>query len=52
MEPYPSLNTQQGAAIAVLLYALGFPQHRIGALFDMNQGQVSTIVGERRVKAD
>jgi hypothetical protein len=27
---------------------MGFPVHRIGALWDVNQGRVSEIIGERR----
>lgn len=49
---YPPLRTAQGRAVAVLLYELGFPQHRIGALFDENQGQISMVVGQRRDKTD
>ena len=31
-------------AIVLMLKAAGFPIHRIGALFDVNQGRISEVV--------
>lgn len=33
----------------MMLRSLGFPVHRIGALFDVNQGRVSDAIGVPRV---
>jgi hypothetical protein len=39
----PHLNSETGRAIVRMLYMLGFPQHRIGFLFDADHGDVSQV---------
>jgi hypothetical protein len=39
----PQVNSETGRAIIRVLYALGFPMHRIGALFDADHGDVSQV---------
>jgi hypothetical protein len=39
----PHLNFETGRAIVRMLYMLGFPQHRIGFLFDADHGDVSQV---------
>jgi hypothetical protein len=38
------LNSETGRAIARMLYAIGFPEHRIGFLFDADHGRVSQVL--------
>lgn len=40
----PELQSAVGVSVALLLHSLGFPQHRIASLFDVNQGRISEIV--------
>lgn len=35
-------------SVALILYILGYPQHRIAALMDVNQGRISEIVQQIR----
>lgn len=44
----PELKSKTGKAIAQLLRSLGFPTHRIAALFEVNQGRVAEAIGEPR----
>jgi hypothetical protein len=38
---YPELKSARGRTLAWLLRELGFPVHRIAALWDCNQGRVA-----------
>jgi hypothetical protein len=40
----PKLNSEKGRAFALMLYAIGFPEHRIGSLFDADHGRVSQVL--------
>jgi hypothetical protein len=44
----PALKSPEGRSIAILLRHFGFPVHRIGALWDCNQGRVAEAIGEQR----
>jgi hypothetical protein len=43
-EHAPNVNSERGRAIIGLLYAFGFPVHRIGSLFDADHGDVSEVL--------
>jgi hypothetical protein len=43
-EHIPHVNSEMGRAIISVLYLLGFPQHRIGSLFDADHGYVSQVI--------
>lgn len=45
---HPTLKSETGRAIAMLLRSQGFPVHRISALFDVNQGRIAEAIGDRR----
>lgn len=43
-QTYPHYNSDDGKAIITLLNDMGFPQYRIAALFDVNQGRVNEVI--------
>jgi hypothetical protein len=43
-EHIPHVNSETGRAIIRVLYLLGFPQHRIGFLFDADHVYVSQVI--------
>ena len=42
-EHVPHVNSERGGAIIRVLCGLGFPEHRIGSLFDAEHGYVSRV---------
>jgi hypothetical protein len=48
-EDIPNLNSERGRAIVGLLYAYGFPEHRIGFLFDADHDHVSQVLNSDAV---
>ena len=47
-ETVPPYDSDIGRAIIILLYTIGFPQHRIAALFDENSGRIAETWGQIR----
>jgi len=45
---HPEIKSARGNQIVLSLYRAGFPEKRIAALFDENQGRVAEIVRENR----
>ena len=45
----PHIITAEDRTIILWLYAQGFHQRRIGALFDVNQGRISKAVTESKL---
>jgi hypothetical protein len=43
-EEIPCVNSELGSAVVHMLHARGFPQHRIGALFDTDHGYVAHVL--------
>jgi hypothetical protein len=46
-ETPPNYHSEIGRALIYLLYASGFPMHRIAALFDENPGRISETLGRQ-----
>lgn len=45
-ETAPRHDSDLGRAVIILLYMIGFPQHRIAALFDVNSGRIAETWGK------
>jgi hypothetical protein len=43
----PAYTSEIGRALILLLYAAGFPMHRIATLFDENPGRISETLGRQ-----
>jgi hypothetical protein len=44
-ETVPPYDSQLGRSLIFLLYACGFPHHRIASLFDVNSGRIAETMG-------
>jgi hypothetical protein len=44
----PEIKSVKGKRIVIELYQAGFPEKRIAALFDENQGRVAEVIRESR----
>lgn len=45
---HPDIRSAEGKAVVIYLRAMGFPVHRIGGLFDENQGRVTDVFKKKR----
>lgn len=45
---HPEIKSARGKRVVIDLYRAGFPEKRIAALFDENQGRVAEIIRESR----
>ena len=41
---HPSIHSTKGIGFVLLLAEIGFPQHRIGTLFDEDEMTVSAVI--------
>jgi hypothetical protein len=48
----PDVNSEMGRAVVHMLYVLGFPQHRIGFLFDADHGSQALKFSEAPLKPE
>lgn len=47
-DTHPKIKSPKGKRIVIELYKGGFPEKRIAALFDENQGRVAEIIRKAR----